>query len=112
MPSGRSFSGLAGFVEGNLGLKACVTFAASKLDDVPVHADFRDVQGFLVGVGAGLQHTGGAFFEEVCISNDARNGIDRQAMSGFAVKAENPDFVRQRQHFQTERQGMHGKTLL
>ena len=59
MLSGRSLSGLVGFVEGNPGLKACVTFAAPKLDDVSVHAHFRDVQGFLVGVGACLQHTGG-----------------------------------------------------
>lgn len=82
---------MVGFKPGDCGLEADAAFAATELNDVAFHADFRDVQGFLVVAGTGFQLGARALFAPLRVSDDARNGSNGQAMPGFTVHAKDAD---------------------
>ena len=92
-PAGPEATGLrlVGFEQGDRRLKTGSAFAATKLDDVSLHAHFRNVQGFLVVTGTGPQLGARTFRAQLRIPDDASNGANGQAMPGFAVHAKNAD---------------------
>ena len=103
---------LIGFEQGDRGLKADAAFAATKLNDVPIHAHFRDVQGFLMTAGTGPQLGARAFFTPLRVPDDTGNGSNGQAMPGFAIHAKDADGVGQGEQFEIQRKGVNGKALL
>lgn len=103
---------LVGFEHGDRRLKAGAAFAATKLDDVPIHAHFSDVQGFLMVAGTGPQLGARAFLAQFRIPHDASNGSNRQAMPGFTVHAKDTDGIGHGEQFHVQRQGVDGKALL
>ena len=104
--------GLVGFIQGDADSKPCFAVAASKLHDIPFDADVSDVNRFLMLDRARFQIHGGALFGCFRISENARNLFDGKPMAGLAIDARDSDFIRKRQHFETERQGVNRKTLL
>ena len=103
---------LIGFEQGDRRLKTGPARAATKLDDVSIHAHFRNVQGFLMVTGTGLQLGARVLSTQLRIPDDASNGANGQAMPGFAVHTKNADGVGQGEQFKSQRQGVDGKALL
>jgi hypothetical protein len=103
---------LIGFKQGDRCLEAGAAFAATKLNDIAVHADFRDVQGFLMVADTGPQLGARAFFAPFRVPDDAGNGSNGQAMPGFAIHAKDADGVGQGEQFEIQRKGVNGKALL
>ena len=103
---------LVGFEQRDRGLKADAAFAATKLNDVSIHAHFRDVQGFLMAAGTCPQLGTRAFFAPLRVPDDACNGSNGQTMPGFAVHAKDADGVGYGEQFEIQRKGVNGKALL